>query len=72
MQEVPVDDLTPDDVLEHGFYQIKNLGTGDITSTPLTFGPGEVYGISKVLVQQVQGGKVVSVGTYPVHDIYTK
>jgi hypothetical protein len=72
MQEVPVDQLKPVDVLEHGFYQIKNLSTGDITSTPLTFGPGQVYGISKVLVQQVQNGKVVSVGTYPVHDIYAK
>ena len=72
MQEVPVDELTPNDVLEHGFYQIKNLVTGDITSTPLTFGPGEVYGISKVLVQQVQNGKVVPLGTWPVHDIYAK
>ncbi|MFC2049777.1 ABC transporter substrate-binding protein [Chloroflexota bacterium] len=72
MQEVPFDQLKPVDVLEHGFYQIKNLDTGDITSTPLTFGPGEVYGISKVLVQQVQNGKSVALGTWPVHNIYTK
>jgi ABC-type branched-subunit amino acid transport system substrate-binding protein len=64
------DQLEPVDVLEYGFYQIKDLDTGDITSTPLTFGPGQVYGIDGVLVQQVQGGKVVALGTWPVHNIY--
>jgi hypothetical protein len=64
------DQLQPVDVLEYGFYQIKDLDTGGITSTPLTFGPGQVYGIDKVLVQQVQGGKAVALGTWPVHDIY--
>jgi hypothetical protein len=32
------DQLKPVDVLEYGFYMIKNLDTGGITSTPLTFG----------------------------------
>jgi len=64
------DQLKPVDVLEYGFYKIKNLDTGGITSTPLTFGPGKVYGIDKVLVQQVQKGKVVALGTWPVHNIY--
>jgi hypothetical protein len=64
------DELKPVDVLEYGFYMIKGLDTGDITSTPLTFGPGQVYGIDKVLVQQVQGGKAVALGTWPVHNIY--
>jgi hypothetical protein len=72
LQEVPVDQLKPNDVLESGFYNIKNLNTGDITSTPLTFGPGAVYGINKVLVQQVQNGKPVALGTWPVHNIYAK
>jgi len=72
MHEVPFDQLKPVDVLEHGFYKIKNLSTGDITSTPLTFGPGDVYGIDKVLVQQVQNGKSVALGTWPVHYIYAK
>jgi hypothetical protein len=67
---LPVDQLRSVDVLESGFYQIKDLDTGGITSTPLTFGPGQVYGISEVLVQQVQGGKPVALGTWPVHDIY--
>jgi hypothetical protein len=64
------DELKPVDVLEYGFYMIKGLDTGGITSTPLTFGPGQVYGIDKVLVQQVQGGKAVALGTWPVHNIY--
>jgi ABC-type branched-subunit amino acid transport system substrate-binding protein len=72
MQKMSADQLTPADVLENGFYKIKKLDTGDITSTPLTFGQGEVYGISKVLVQQVQNGKSVALGTWPVHDIYAK
>jgi hypothetical protein len=72
MQEVPVDQLKPVDVLEHGFYKINNFNTGGITGSPLTFGPGKVYGIDKVLVQQVQKGKAVSLGSWPVHNIYAK
>jgi hypothetical protein len=64
------DQLKPVDVLENGFYMIKDLDTGGIASTPLTFGPSQVYGINKVLVQQVQGGKAVALGTWPVHNIY--
>ncbi|MCJ7654281.1 MAG: hypothetical protein MUO97_03095, partial [Dehalococcoidia bacterium] len=70
MQEVPFDQLKPVDVLEYGFYKISNLNTGGITGSPLTFGPGKVYGIDKVLVQQVQKGKAVALGTWPVHNIY--
>jgi len=64
------DQLKPVDVLEYGFYKIKNLDTGGISSTPLTFGPGKIYGIDKVLVQQVQKGKAVALGTWPVRNIY--
>jgi branched-chain amino acid transport system substrate-binding protein len=70
MQEVPVDELTPVDVLEHGFYQIKGLDTGDITSTPLTYGPGDVEGMDEVRVQQIQEGKIVDVGSWPLRHIY--
>jgi len=70
MQEVPFEELEPVDVLEHGFYMIKNLETGGITSTPLTYGPGDVIGMDAVLVQQVQGGKAVALGTWPLHNIY--
>jgi len=64
------DDLTPVDVLEYGFYMIKGLDTGGITSTPLTYGPGDVVGMDEVLVHQVQGGKAVALGTWPLHNIY--
>jgi ABC-type branched-subunit amino acid transport system substrate-binding protein len=64
------DELTPVDVLEYGFYMITDLDTGGITSTPLTYGPGDVIGMDEVLVQQVQGGKVVKLGTWPLHNIY--
>jgi hypothetical protein len=71
-QKTPADQLKPENVLDDGFYQIKNLETGGITGSPLNFGPGEVMGINKVLVQQVQNGKVVALGTWPVHNIYAK
>jgi hypothetical protein len=70
MQGVPFEELKPVDVLEYGFYQIKDLDTGGITSTPLTFGPGDVVGMDLVRVQQVQGGKVVDLGNWPLHNIY--
>lgn len=70
MQEVPFEELTPVDVLEYGFYMIKDLDTGGITSTPLTYGPDDVVGMDAVLVQQVQGGKVVALGNWPLHNIY--
>jgi hypothetical protein len=70
MQEVPVDELTPVDVLEHGFYRIKGLDTGSITSTPLTYAPGDVEGMDEVRVQQIQGGEIVEVGTWPLRHIY--
>jgi hypothetical protein len=64
------DQLKPVDVLEYGFYMIKGLDTGGITSTPLTFGPGDVVGMDEVVVHQVEGGKVVKLGTWPLHNIY--
>jgi hypothetical protein len=62
--------MKPVDVLEYGFYQIKDLSVGDITITPLTYGPGQVCGVSKVRIQQVQNGKIVEVGSAPLHNIY--
>jgi hypothetical protein len=73
LQKVPYDKLKkPEDVLKNGFYQIKNLNTGGISSTPLTYGPGIIEGVSQVRVDQVRDGKVVKVGTYPCRHIYTK
>jgi branched-chain amino acid transport system substrate-binding protein len=44
MKKVPFEKLTPRDVLEQGFYKIKKLKTGDMSSTPLTYGKGDIEG----------------------------
>jgi ABC-type branched-subunit amino acid transport system substrate-binding protein len=72
LQKVPFDKLKPADVLNNGFYQIKNLETGGISSTPLTYGPGKIEGVDEVRIDQLQKGKIVKVGTFPCHHIYTK
>lgn len=72
MQALPVDKLTRKDVLEKGFYMIKNLDTGGISSTPITYGEGDIEGVDQVRIDQVQKGKVVKVGLTPIRNIYTK
>jgi hypothetical protein len=72
MEKVPFEKLTPRAVLENGFYRIKNLPTGDISSTPLTYGPGDIEGVDQIRIDQVQKGKVVKVGLTPLRHIYTK
>jgi branched-chain amino acid transport system substrate-binding protein len=71
MQEVPVGELTPADVLENGYYKIKDFDAGGITSSLLTYGPDDVEGMDNVRVQQIQDGKIVEVGTSPLRHIYT-
>jgi len=72
MKEVPFEKLTRRDVLEKGFFKIKNLDTGKISSTPLTYGEGDIEGVDQIRIDQVQKGKVVEVGLYPLRNIYTK
>jgi len=72
LQTIPFEKLTRKDVLENGFYKIKNLDTGQISSTPLTYGEGDVEGVDSVRIDQVQNGKVVKVGLYPTRHIYTR
>jgi ABC-type branched-subunit amino acid transport system substrate-binding protein len=72
MLKVPFEKLTRRDVLEQGFFQIKNLPTGNISSTPLTYGEGDIEGVDQIRIDQVQKGKVVEVGLYPLRHIYTK
>ena len=72
LKEVPFEKLKAADVLNHGFYKIKNLSTGDLTSTPLNYGPGKIEGVDQVLVQQAQKGKIVKLGVWPCHHIYSK
>ncbi len=70
LKDVPFDKLTPRAVLEHGFYKIKNLDTGGMTSTPLTYGPARVEGVDAVGVDQVQNGKAIRLGTWPCRHLY--
>ncbi|MBW1667066.1 MAG: hypothetical protein JRJ66_03215 [Deltaproteobacteria bacterium] len=72
MQKVPFEKLTPRAVLENGFYRIKGLETGGMTSTPLTYGKGDIEGIDKVRVDQVQNGKVVKLGSWPCRHLYKR
>jgi len=72
MQKVPFEKLTPADVLKHGFFQIKNLPTGEISSTPLTYGEGDIEGVDQVRIDQVQKGKSVKVGLVPLRSIIAK
>jgi branched-chain amino acid transport system substrate-binding protein len=70
MQKTPLEKLKPVDVLNNGFYQIKNLDTGGISSSPISYGPGKIEGVDKVRVDQLQKGKVVKQGVWPLQNIY--
>jgi hypothetical protein len=70
LQKMPLKQLKPVDVLESGFYRIKNFSTGGLTSAPVTYGTGDVEGIDAVGVDQVQGDKIVRLGTWPVRGLY--
>jgi branched-chain amino acid transport system substrate-binding protein len=70
MQKVPYEKLTARDVLEQGFFRIKNLDTGEISSTPLTYAEGKIQGVDQIRIDQVQKGKSVKVGIYPLRNIY--
>jgi hypothetical protein len=72
MQQMPLEKLKPVDVLNHGFYMIKNLDTGGISSTPLTYGPGKIEGVDSVRVDQLQKGKVVKQGVWPCRHLYKR
>jgi len=70
MQKIPFEKLTRADVLNYGFYQIKNLDTGGLSSTPLTYGPSKIEGVDAVRVDQLQKGKIVKLGVWPCRHIY--
>ena len=57
MQKVPLEKLKPVDVLNNGFYQIKNFDTGGISSTPLTYGPGKIEGVDQGAHRPVAEGE---------------
>jgi ABC-type branched-subunit amino acid transport system substrate-binding protein len=70
LKKVPFDKLTPRAVLENGFYKIKNLNTGELSSTPLTYGKGDIEGVDAVRIDQMENGKVVKRGVYPCRHLY--
>ena len=72
LKKVPFDKLTPRKVLENGFYKIKNLDTGGLSSTPLTYGPGDIEGVDEVRVDQQVKGKIVKQGTWPCRHLYKR
>jgi len=70
LKKTPLDKLTPADVLQNGFQQIKNFSTGGLSAEPLTYGPGNIEGVKAVRLDQIQKGKVVKLGTWPTRHIY--
>ena len=72
LQQMPLEKLKPADALNQGFYKIKALNTGDLSSTPLTYGPSKVEGVDAVRVDQVVKGKIVKQGVYPCRGIYQR
>jgi hypothetical protein len=69
LQTVPYEKLTSADILEKGFYQIKNFSTGGMSSTPIKYAKGKVEGVDEVRIDQAQNGKVVNLGTKPCRHI---
>jgi Periplasmic binding protein len=70
MEKVPFEKLTPRAVLENGFYMIKNLDTGELSSTPLTYGKGDIEGVDAVRIDQQVNEKVQKQGVYPCRHLY--
>ncbi len=66
----PLKELTPAFVLENGFYQIKNLDTGGLSSTPITYGKGDIEGVDAVRIDQQIDGKIVKQGVWPCRHLY--
>jgi len=67
--EVNPSELTSEDVLKKGYWQIKDLDTGGIFISPFTYGEGDVQGPDTCRIQQVIDGKIVDVGAYPLRGI---
>lgn len=71
--KVPLDKVKdPKVILENGFWKIKDLDTGGIRPTPLTYGETRVEGLSGISVAQVQNGKRVQLGVFPIRMLLPK
>lgn len=65
----PLEKLKPADVLNNGFYKIKNLDMGGIVS-PLNYGPGKIEGVDLVRIDQMEKSKIVNRGSFPCRNVY--
>ncbi len=69
----PLDQIKdPKFILDNGFYQIKDLDTGGIRPSTLTYGPTRSQGLSQLDCAQVQNGKRVVVGVFPIRMLLPK
>jgi len=68
MQVNPAD-LTTEDVLKKGYWQIKDLDTGGISVSKYTYGEGDVQGVDSCRIQQVENAQIVEKGAYPLRNI---
>jgi hypothetical protein len=41
-----------------------------MTSTPLSYGPGKIEGVEAVGVDQMQKGKAIRLGNWPLRNLY--
>jgi len=71
MLQTSLEKLKPIDVLNNGFFKIKNLDTGGMSATPLTYTRGKIEGVDSVRVDQQQKDKVVKLGFWSCRHLYT-
>lgn len=71
MKVTDVKDLTSALVLKNGFEKITNLNTGDLTP-PISFGPGQVEGVSLIRLDESRDGEAVFIGYYSTKGVYAK
>lgn len=72
LEVVPADQLKPADILNHGFHKIKNFSTGNLTASPLTYGPSDVEGVDRARIDTIVNGKHTAVGSYPLRGLFPK
>ncbi len=70
LKQTPLEKLKPADVLNNGFYQIKNFNMGGISASPLTYGPGKIEGVDTVRIDEVVKGKAVYKDSFPCRHVY--
>jgi hypothetical protein len=68
-EKVPAEKLTHVDVLEQGWYRIKDFDTGGLISEKVTYGPEKNWGVETVEVFRWEKGQLVFATDkkYPIH-----